>query len=106
MRLSQEILDVLLVLRHMYCIERDSGARDRGEDRLDQKDNGNNLLSAGNHLKVGRSRQHPAQSDDTESQKNGIELYVQIPTHPYRHAQIFVPAFKDPFLRRLTHEPP
>ena len=94
---------MVLVVRHMHCIERDSGTCYRGEDRLDQKYNGNNLFSAGNRLNVGRARQYPTESDDAKSQENGVELHVEIPTHSYCHAQILMPAFKDPFLRRLTH---
>jgi hypothetical protein len=49
------------------------------------------------------AREYPTESDDAESQENGVELDVEIPTHPHRHAQILMPAFKDPFLGRLTH---
>jgi hypothetical protein len=32
MRLSQETLDVILVVRHIYCVERHSGTCHRGFD--------------------------------------------------------------------------
>jgi hypothetical protein len=90
-------------VRHMYCIERDSGTCYRGQDRLYQKDNANHLFRAGNYLNVARARQYPAKSDNAKSQEDGVELYVQIPTHPYRHTEILMATLKDPFLRRLTH---
>jgi hypothetical protein len=33
-------------------------------------------------------------------------LYVEIPTHPHRHAQILMPAFKNPFLGDSLIEAP
>ncbi len=75
MRLSQEPLDVLLVMRHMHCIERHCRTRYRGQDCLNQEDNRDDLPRPRNHWNVAGPRKHPTKPDDTESQENGVELY-------------------------------